>query len=75
MLSDFPGEGKRKPDEEGRKTTDSTDNTDEEKDDVENLGAFFASQKTGLSAPIPRNRLCDSCGISAAIPCAAERFL
>jgi hypothetical protein len=32
------------------------------------LGAFFASQKTGLSAPIPRKRY----GIFTSIPCAEE---
>jgi hypothetical protein len=34
-----------------------------------NLGAFFASQKTGLSAPIPRKRLWRSAyGATAVFP-------
>jgi hypothetical protein len=37
------------------------------------LGAFFAAQKTGLSAPIPRACLRKPCGISASIPCAGLR--
>jgi hypothetical protein len=41
--------------------------------EVRNLGAFFAAlpQKTGLFAPSPRICSCKSCGLSAAIPCAA----
>jgi hypothetical protein len=34
-------------------------------------GAFFAKQKIGLSAAIPRKGRRRFCGISASIPCAA----